>query len=391
MKNELLTRAKRLESFAALDTDNVALLRDLALTYHDAGEHTKALATLDRVTPEQQPFDAPLRSQLLLATGQWQAAIQLFKDALRQQADSAALWFNLGYAQWAAEDAEAAVDSLNRARQLDPSNVRARYYLALSLDHSSRLNEALQVLREAVEQNVCDTDLFTLQSQLELGAGHISEAQAAAERAIAQDPRSAAAWQAKGQVALFALDAPSASKSLRHSLDLDASDTDTEVLLAQAYMMLGRPHQARRMLAAMQTGGRATSNALCLLGWSCCAENDVISAKKAFSDALEMDADDADALAGLGCTLLAEGDLVAAQRASTHALAKDPDHVIAKLLANQCAAVINGTQASEAAIKNVLESLPFGPLNMTVQQALVSPQITHAARRLQRRSAKTSR
>lgn len=382
MHNDLLARASRLEAFAVRDPGNTQLLRDLAQTYHQGGDHAKALQVLERIDPSDQA-DEPLRGQLLLALGIWDEAAHLFEHALRREPASAALWFNRGYALWAAgADLAEAASCLAKAAQLSPEDPRIRRHLALAYDSAGELERALQTLTTALEAGCVDCELLVLLSQLELQTGHIEGAQQAAERAIAADPRFAPAWQAKGQASLFAMDAAAAYKALRQASALDPHDSDCQVLLAQACLMLGRPHQARHLIDSLNKVGAADSTALCLLGWACCAEDDVAAAQDAFESALAQDPENADALAGLACLLAARGEREAARSTVARALQIEPEHATAKLVQAQCD---SSTPQAESSMAAVLAAKPFGPIDASIAQAMGMPEVKTAATRMQTR------
>lgn len=391
MDNQLLERAERLERFSTQDPNNVELLRDLAQTYHLAGDHPKALSVLDRIEPDQREADDPLRGQLLLSTGRFEDAATLFERALSRHPDSAALWFNLGYSLYASERAQEAAPKLHKAMELEPANPRVRRFLALTLVDAGREDQALQTLNQAVVDGAIDAELLITLSQLELDAGHIEDASAAANRAVAAAPSNALAWQAKGQAALFALDPSTAGKALRQSLEINPADVDSEILLAQANIMLGKSHLARRSLSKVKDQGRANAEVLSTLGWACCADNDAAAAKEAFGLAINHAPDNVDALNGMTCVLLAEGDLPEAQRLNEQALALDADHVIGKLLSSELHKAQRGGSSDASLMGNLLAAMPFGPLDMSLQQALENPKLASSANRYQRKFSSARR
>jgi tetratricopeptide (TPR) repeat protein len=391
---ELLARAQRLEAFAARDPGNADLLRDLADTYHQAGDHERALQALDRAG--RGAPDAPLRGRLLLALGRWDDAARLFDEALQREPASAALWFNLGYALWAAGEApQRAVQCLARAAELSPQDPQVLRHLALAQEAAGDPAAAVATVSAAERHGAADAALLVLLSQLQLDAGDAPAAQAAAARAVSLDARSPAAWQARGQAALFALDAPAAAQSLRQSLDLH-DDPDTRVLLAQAQLMQGRAHQARRLLEPLLAHHAATGAgdpvALCMAGWACCGDDDPAAAARAFEAALALDAQHADALAGLALVRLALGAQQAARELVDRALAAEPEHLAARLVTTQLDNVAAGSADARAVVAAVLRSTPFGPVfgpvsgpsQASVAQALEHPALRSAAQRMQR-------
>ena len=391
MQSDLLARARKLEGYAAQDPGNLSLLRDLAQTYHRAGEHQRALDVLDG-SPDVAEAPAPwaaLRGQLLLALGRWDDAARLFEKALQQQPDSSALLFNLGYATWASDsDPDLAIERLSRAAQAEPTNARFRHQLALALESAGDVDAAMQALREtlAIEPDHADA-LFTL-GRLELDAGAFDEASASAARCIAAHPARATGWLLKGQIALFQMDAAAAAKSLRQALDLDPDDVDTRVSLAQASLMQGRPRHARALLEEAVAKDPADDAAQCMLGWACIADNDAQAAGAAFARAHALAPQNADALAGSACIRLSEGQTRPALQLAEQALTLDRGHVIAQMIVARAHELDGQAVQAKELFGSVLQSSPFGPLRSKLGEALEAGARSPAARRLNRRFAR---
>jgi len=392
MSSELLSRARRLEGFAARDPANVELLCDLADTYHRAGEHALALSALERA--EQAGAAAVLldglRSRLLMALGRWHEAITLFEQALAQAPDSAPLLSSMGYSCWAAGDMPRAVGLLSQAMALEPANADIACQLALALEESGDMQRAAQVLEQALTHQPIHEKALTMLGRVKLDAGQLEDAAALAQRCIGAHPARAAGWQLRGQVALFQMDGAAATKSLRQALDLDPLDVDGQVLLAQASLLQGRVRHARTLLEGAAAQDPANDGALCMLGWACAAENDLEGAASAFERALAIAAT-ADALAGRACVALGRGQREEAMQTARAALELEPEHLVARMALARAEELAGEGENAAVLLRGVLASTPFGPLGADVAATMRSAEKMPMVRRLQRRFQRAQR
>lgn len=388
MSSDLLSRARRLEAYAALDPANVELLFDLADTWHHAGEHGKALSVLERAEQAGLPPArlGPLKGRLLMAQGRWHDAVQLYESALHDAPASAALLANLGYSCWAAGDTARAVEWLMQAAALDPADPDIRCHLALALEETHLPAEAAQALEQALALQPTHEKALTMLARLRLDAGALEQAAALAGRCIAAHPTHAAGWQLRGQVSLFEMDAASAVKSLRQALDLEPADVDTRVLLAQAAMLQGRVRHARTLLQEAAALEPSNDQAQCMLGWACAGEDDIDGAEAAFERALDIEPS-ADALSGRACVALGRAAPERAREAAEQALALEPDHALARLLLSRVQALAGQDVQAGELLQEVLRSTPFGPLGSDVRSTLSGAAQQPMVRRLQRRAA----
>lgn len=386
MPHELMERAARLEGFAAQDPNNSTLLHDLADTYHLAGKHVSALSILDRWTGPADGHLNDLRGQVLLALGRWQDAEQLFEAALVHAPDSSALTFNLGYAAWASgQDPHRAVKLIWRATQLDPSNVHFHYHHAMALEASGDSAAAVVALDQGLSFKSDDLKCLAMLGRLHLDASDFAASSECASRCTTAHPASAVGWQLKGQIALFQMDAQSASKSLRHAMAIDNEDVDTYIFLAQAAFMQGRVRHARQLLGTALVIDAADEVAICMLGWACMADNDIPAATAAFDGALAVAPENADALAGSACLQLSSGNLQEAESMALKALRVDQEHIVAQLVMAQVREASGQTLGAKLIVDTVLKNSPFGPLRTSVAETFKSAATNTSAGRLQRR------
>ena len=92
--------------------------------------------------------------------GDYDKALELYREALEENPDSPAIRFNLGDAQFRKEEMEDAADSFSRALQTEDPGIksRAQYNLGNSLYRQGKLQESLSAYREALKLAPGDRD-----------------------------------------------------------------------------------------------------------------------------------------------------------------------------------------------------------------------------------------
>lgn len=94
-----------------------------------------------------------------LMIGDYQEAVFYLKEALTFK-DDPEIYFQLGFAYIAQEEYEKAIDSLNRAKLLDPTLIGVYVLLSNSYEYLQKFRKALEILEEAITINDMDTDLY---------------------------------------------------------------------------------------------------------------------------------------------------------------------------------------------------------------------------------------
>lgn len=92
--------------------------------------------------------------------GDYDKALELYREALEENPDSPAIRFNLGDAQFKKEEMDDAADSFSQALQSEDPGIksRAQYNLGNSLYRQGRLQESLSAYREALKLAPGDRD-----------------------------------------------------------------------------------------------------------------------------------------------------------------------------------------------------------------------------------------
>lgn len=93
--------------------------------------------------------------------GDFARAIQLYRDALREEPESPRLWYNLGTALAQADQGEEAIDAFDQAHQLfetPEDRARARYNAGHLMSQLEQYEEAVRLFRESLIEEPDDAD-----------------------------------------------------------------------------------------------------------------------------------------------------------------------------------------------------------------------------------------
>jgi tetratricopeptide (TPR) repeat protein len=122
----------------------------LGLAAYKAGDAEEATFAFERMIVLIPSLEAMNNTgAALLAKGENEKALQLFRSAVDKSPSDLLCRFNLGYAQWRAQNFAEAVQSLRVVAQADPRDGEAQFLLAKALEASGRQAEATQADNEA--------------------------------------------------------------------------------------------------------------------------------------------------------------------------------------------------------------------------------------------------
>jgi tetratricopeptide (TPR) repeat protein len=145
-------------------------------------------------TPTPRLESLLAEAQQAQAAGDYAAAANDYKQAVRIEPNMAQLWANLGLMQHECGDIGGAIESFQYARRLDPSLYVPNLFIGIDSAHLGKAQQAVPYLLASEKLNKNDP-----QAPLALGRTYIAlrKFQAAAyqlERATSLDPKLGAAW-----------------------------------------------------------------------------------------------------------------------------------------------------------------------------------------------------
>jgi len=244
------------------DSGNTDARRMLALAHFNAGAYTQAAELLAGDSRLESDPSLQYAYGLALARSERGAEAEaVFSRLLAQHGDRAELHVILGQAHAQQGDFDAAIQSLQRARQLEPDVADAGATLGMIYLKQGKLTEATAALREELRGNPGNlTARHTLATVLDLD-GHPDEAMALLRAVLAEKPDFGDARYLLGKILLARGDPQDAVPHLEAAVHLSPDDPSYHYQLAQAYRRLGRGELAEkhltmfRELKAKERGG----------------------------------------------------------------------------------------------------------------------------------------
>ncbi len=159
---------------------------------------------------------------------------------------------NLGLSATDSGDLLKAEGLLEQAVQRCPTDVDARKHYARVLWQRGEKMEAVGQIGRALSLSPGDIDLCIEGGRMYLDLGLLDDAERLAAEAVRTVPRSAAAWQLHGQVALARGRPVAALADFQHSLAFEPDNREVLLETAEVYRQLDRPKRALATLAVLE-------------------------------------------------------------------------------------------------------------------------------------------
>lgn len=203
-----------------------------------------------------------------------QKAVGILEEGIAAQTEDPVRWRALAEFYAGRKDLDLAERTLIRAQRALPRNTQFAFLLGELLERQNRSDRAREIYERLVSEYGDDPP--GLQANIKLAGLDFSQGQVAlAEQRVAtvleKNPRDVEGLLMKGKLALSGQDGRTAVEAFRTVMKDQPQAADVQVLLAQAYMMLGESHlakdsleraiqtnpallEAQRMLAALDAG-----------------------------------------------------------------------------------------------------------------------------------------
>ena len=213
---------------------------------------------------------ALLESEVRLQQGDAAAAVDLLREAVLHDPDSAYLRIRLGEAHVEAGDFDAAAEAARAALQAQPGDVDAMRLLALVLDLSGDRAQAEDVLRRALETAPGDRKTTSMLAEMLVADGKVQEAEAVVESMMQASPAGVDPWVFLARTFAERGDVGRALVHLDRALDRAPHDVEALRLKLTLLQAQGRWQEAlplAKSLAAEEGDGLETRATLlqCLL------------------------------------------------------------------------------------------------------------------------------
>ena len=285
--------------------------------------------------PPLEDMEPAVRKQLTVALAELP-----MEEAAGPAVERAEIFGETGRLLLAYDLVEASEACFANARVLAPKDFRWAYMAGAVYANERRLPEAQEALSVALELAPEDLASWVRLGEVHLAADDPQSAEALFQRALELDPESAAAYAGLGRATAARGQPEVAVKHFEHALTLQSDATSLHYPLALALRELGRLDDARRYLALRGDGevrfpdpltrdllSLATGAGIHLLfGYRALQANKMELAEKRFRQALEANAESAEAHRALAALLVGRDDLTGAVRHYSASLALEPDN-----------------------------------------------------------------
>lgn len=231
-----------LQPMLSSDTQDVGALELASSAYEAVHDTDKAVDALRRAIL-LQPTNSALYvdfANLSSAHQSFQVGVNVVNDGLALQPQSAPLYFARGMLYAQLSNFEKAQADFETAYRLDPTQSLTTAAQGMLAVQQSDLSGALRTLEQKLAEKPDDAVLLYLRADIltqegaEKGSESFTIALRSAKRAVALNPRLAAAHAVLGKLYLQSDDYPSAISECRRSLDLNPKDQATLYRLIQA-------------------------------------------------------------------------------------------------------------------------------------------------------------
>lgn len=178
----------------------------------------------------------------LLDAGEFEEALGMIEDAIEEagRLATAEQWISHGRCLYSLQRYSEALESLDRAIELDPSNADSHNRRGSVLASLNRFVEALESLDRAIELNPTNAYFHSNRGYVLGILQHYTEALASFDRVIELDPLGSKAYISRGFV-LNALQRYSeALESINRSLELDTGNTFAYYNRAKSFLAMGQ-------------------------------------------------------------------------------------------------------------------------------------------------------
>lgn len=187
----------------------------------------------------------------LTRQGNWAAAEEKYREALRRDANHADSWSNLGILYFKTGRVQEACSAFSQSIRLDPT--RAIYYcrLGVALEKTSGISAALQAYQQAIGCDAKCVEAYRQMGRIFVDAGHLSKAEDVYKKGIAAQPKFIDAYCNLGKIYLSRQRVDEAIEVYQKAYDLNPKSADIAASLGEAYRAKGEGYEAE---ASFYTG-----------------------------------------------------------------------------------------------------------------------------------------
>ena len=162
-----------------------------------------------------------------------------YKLILLYESNNAAAWMNLGIIYYQTERYHAAIDTLAKSLELEPSKSMVYYSLGLALEKASHYQQAIEAYRQTIDLNPKHIDAYNNLGNILLKTGQIQESENIYRQAIQENPDDFGSYQNLGNLLMINSNWDEAIEFYLKALTLKPRDPDILNNLGLAYEAKG--------------------------------------------------------------------------------------------------------------------------------------------------------
>ena len=249
-KGDLKEAAEIFSELLQTEPDNspeaLRLTTLVGLADYGSGRYSEAVPNLKAATaadPQNLPFRLAL-AHSCLRSRQYQCVLDVYKEILSLNAESAEADMLAGEALDEMRDRAAAIGQFRAAVKADPKMPEAHFGLGYLLWCQLQFDEAAKEFQAELELNPNHVQALTYLGDSQLKLGHPEAAQPLLEKAVATDPKDQLAHLDLGILFLDAGRNDDALRELKNAELLDPGDQAVHFRLGRFYKSLGKTGEA---------------------------------------------------------------------------------------------------------------------------------------------------
>lgn len=318
-----------------LDPRQSTSLNNLGLVLLDNGDIDEALQQFDKAIKLDRTAPGPQLNKALALDrkGQHDAALDELRKLVQRNPKNAEAWLEIGNIQRRLREFEAAIATYRAAIEKCPEKTEPGNLLGLALIEAGRPREAIDWLESMLAARGDTAEIYNTLAGARHALGDTAGAMAAFQRAVELDPRCARAHNNLGLLLQQNGDPARAELEYRAALSSEPGNADFENNLGTALMALGRNDDAIAVLRSATRRDRRHAAAWNNLGNALLSvkgfRENFPEADAAYTHAIELKADFAEAHYHYGTCLQQQGRFEEAYTRFGEAVALRPDYTAA--------------------------------------------------------------
>lgn len=161
--------------------------------YLNRGDYLQSIPFFKKVIHNESflkdhPLNPALRiAEAYSATGQFEDALQYYRQGLEKEEDADAL-FGYGFTAMQLEDYETAMHQFMKLKEMDPDYTTLYPYLGKVLRAQNLVDEAFDVLQEGIQKDEFNEDLYLEMAKAQFSKGNSDEGKEFLQKVIALNP-----------------------------------------------------------------------------------------------------------------------------------------------------------------------------------------------------------